>query len=101
MSSLKRRIRTHFWFPKLDSIIEEKVKQCPSFQIFTGKHTKEPLQPLRVPEKAWANVNVDIFGPMPDKRHVLVVQGSLTRFPAAKIVSLTAEKPVIVALKDI
>ena len=59
------------------------------------------MQPLRVPEKAWANVNVDLFGPMPDKRHVLVVQDSLTRFPAAKIVSSTAEKPVIGVLKDI
>ena len=101
MSSLKRRIRTHFWFPKLDELIEEKVRHCPSCQIFTQKHTKEPLQPLQVPEKAWANLNVDLFGPMPDKRHVLVVQDSLTRFPAAKIVNSTAEKPVIGALKDI
>ena len=35
MSCPKRRIRTHFWFPKVDAIIEDKVRHCPSCQIFT------------------------------------------------------------------
>ena len=44
---------------------------------------------------------MDLFGSIPDKRHVLVVQDTLSRFPAASIVQTTAAKPVLKALDDI
>ena len=42
-----------------------------------------------------------LFGPMPDTKHILVVQDMFTRFPAAKIVNSTSVDPVIKALDDI
>ena len=101
MSGMKRRIRSHFWFPGIDKLVEEAVSACQSCQLLTNKTTKEPLSMLRTPEKVWENVNIDLFGPMPNQKHVLVVQDQLSRFPAAKIVKGTAAGPVLGALGDI
>ena len=67
MNCLKRRIRSHFWFSRLDSLIEEKVKSCKLCQMFTNKTTKEPLKTTPLPENAWQDVSIDLFGPVPDK----------------------------------
>ena len=101
MNSLKRRLRSHFWFPKMNQKVEEKVASCKECQLFTNKTMHEPIQSHRTPEHAWQDVSIDLFGPMPDSKHVLVVLDKMSRFPAAKLVPNTAAKPVIKALDDI
>lgn len=101
MNSLKRRIRSHFWFPKLNKMVEDTVKQCPGCQMHTNKANKAPLQHVPIPSKAWQDVSLDLFGPMPDKRHILVVQDIKSRYPVAKIIHSTSAQQVIPAIKDI
>ena len=43
MNGLKRRLRSHFWFPRMDKKIEEKVASCQQCTMFTNKTTREPL----------------------------------------------------------
>ena len=50
---------------------------------------------------AWDTVTVDLFGPLPTGKHVLVVQDILARYPAAKIIPSTSSSKVIPALHDI
>ena len=100
MSCMKRRMRAHFWFPGMDSTIEEYVKECKSCEIFTNKKTHSEIH-HHWPNESWKDVNIDLFGPMPDNKHVLVVTDSMSRFPAAKIVPSTSAKPVIDALTNI
>ena len=101
MSGMKRRLRNHFWFPKMDTQIEIYVKSCNDCQMFTNKRTKEPITPITSSKTPWKDVNIDLFGPMPDQKHVVVVLDSASRFPAAKIVSGTGAKPVLKAIDDI
>jgi len=101
MSCMKRRMRSHFWFPKMDRHVEAFVKECKDCTIFTNKTTQEPLHPLSTNQEPWENVHIDLFGPMPDSRHVLVVIDGMSRFPAAKIVSGTSAGPVLKALNSI
>ena len=84
---MKSRIRNHFWIPGLNAIVKEKVSTCQSCQIFTSKATKEPISPQRSTEQGWEEVSVDLFGPLPNKKRVLVVQDTMSQFPAATIVS--------------
>ena len=103
ISGMKRRVRSHFWFPNLNARVEEFVKACQPCTLFTNKHSKDMLQPLdnQGNNDNWKHVHVDLFGPMPDKKHVLVAIDGSSRFPAAKIVPSTAAKPVIQALDEI
>ena len=101
MDAMKRRIRSHFWFPRMNGLVEAELKACKSCQLFTRKGEKEVMGVMPTPEKVWDTVNVDLFGPMPNHKHVLVVQDQLSRYPAAKIVPSTAAKPVLSALDDV
>ena len=101
MASLKRRIRSHFWFPCSNDLITATIKRCPTCQVFTDKTTKEPISTQKVPAGPWEDVHIDLFGPLPDKRHVLVALDNYSRFPAAKMVPSTGAKPVLKALNTI
>ena len=50
---------------------------------------------------AWETVTVDLFGPMPSSRHVVVVQDIGSRFLAAKLVSSSKAEKVIPVLDEI
>ena len=100
INAMKRRIRSHFWVPKLSEAIEKFVKGCEPCLLFTPKYTKECIHPQRVPEKAWEEVSIDLFGPMPDNKHILVVTDNMSRFPDAKIVPSTDSKSVLPALEE-
>ena len=101
MTSVKRRIRAHFWFPSINELVEKTIKACKPCQLLTGKTTKETMSMQHTPKEAWDKVNIDLFGPMPNSKHVLVVQDQMSRFPAAKIVPSTAAKPVLTALGEV
>ena len=98
---MKARVRSHFWIPGLNALVKKKVSTCEVCQLFTLKTTKEPVAPQHTSGVGWEEVNIDLFGPMPDKRHVLVVQDAMSRFPAAKIVPNTSAPPVVKALDEV
>jgi hypothetical protein len=100
-SGLERRLRYHFFFHNMSKKIEEFVKSCNHCSMFIDKKTKEPIKPHRVPDKCWDTVSVDLFGPMPTSKHVVVVQDLASRFPAAKLVTSTKADKVLPALSEI
>ena len=81
--------------------VKDFIESCDECSIYVDKKTKEPIRPHRVPEKCWESVAVDLFGPMPSSKHVVVVQDIGSRFPAAKLVSSTKADKVIPALDEI
>ena len=101
MSCMKRRVRSHFWFPKMDEHIEQFVNTCKDCTIFTNKKTHDLIHPQRSNDRLWDNVHIDLFGPMPDSKHILVATDSTSRFPAAKIVAGTSAQQVLSALDGI
>ena len=98
MNGMKRRLRSHFWMPRLNEHVESFVNSCQKCLLFNPKCTKEKIHPQHVPEKAWDEVSIDLFGPMPDKKHVVVITDNMSRFPDAKIVSSTDAKSVLPAI---
>ena len=62
------------------------------------KTTKEPAAAQHTSNTCLEEVSIDLFGPLPDKKHVLVMQDTTSRFPTAAIVPSTAATPVISAL---
>lgn len=101
MNGLKRRIRSHFWFPKMDNAIKKKVEGCKECLMFTNKTTHEPLHHHQTSQNSWEDVSVDLFGPMPNGKHVVAVLDKTSRFPAAKIVGNTSAPVVTKALSGI
>ena len=100
-SGIERRLRSHFFFHDMQKKVEMFVKSCNDCQSFSNKKTSEPQHPHNVPARCWDTVAVDLFGPMPSKEHVVVVQDLASRFPAAKLISSTNAKQVLPALGEI
>jgi hypothetical protein len=100
-SGLERRLRYHFFLHDMNKKVKEFVQSCDGCTMFVDKKTKEPTKPHQVPEKCWDTVAVDLFGPMPSPKHVVVVQDLASRFPAAKLVTSTKADRVIPALSEI
>ena len=54
------------------------------------------------PQEAWDFVSIDFFGPLPDGRHVLVVQDMCTKYPVAVLLKdVTKAKSTLAALDQI
>jgi hypothetical protein len=101
ITTMKRRIRSHFYFPRMDKHIENAAQRCRTCAMFTSKNRKNKLHPQSLESfNAWEKVSIDLFGPLPDKRHIIVAQDMLSKFPAAKILSKTDAEHVIDAVDD-
>ena len=116
MARLKSKIRSYYWFPDLDRVVEEWVRSC-ECQLFTLDKTQNPITSAPTPDAPWNNVSVDLFGPMPKDEHILVIRDDLSRYPkdehilvirdnlsrcpAASVVHSTAAKRVIPAMDNI
>ena len=100
-SGMERRLRYHFFFHDMQKKVKDYIKKCLSCNSFTDKKISEPIKAHEVPSKCWETVAVDLFGPMPSSKHVVVVQDLASRFPAAKLVTSTNSGQVIPALSDI
>ena len=98
---IERRLRFHFFFHGMYDKVKKFVQQCKECSLFVDKKTKEPIAHHTVPLKAWETVAIDLFGPMPSSRHVVVVQDIGSRYPAAKLVASTKADKVIPALDEI
>lgn len=100
-SGMVKRLRYHFFFHDMGKKVADYVSSCISCLSFTDKKTHEPIQHHKVPDKCWDTVSVDLFGPMPSSRHVIVVQDLASRYPTAKLVSSTSADKVLPVLADI
>ena len=85
----------------MDKQIQDFVLKCVDCTMFTDKKISEPIKHHQVPEKCWQNVAVDLFGPMPSSKHVVVVHDLSSRFPVATLVSSTKADKVIPVLSNI
>ena len=100
-SGIERRLRYHFFFHNMFDKVKEYVESCDECTLFSDKKTKKSIRHHKVPDSSWQTVSVDLFGPMPSSKHIVVVQDLGSRFPAAKLVSSTKADKVIPVLKDI
>ena len=92
----KQLIRDKVWFPGIDKLAEEKVKNCLCCQAASTK--SPPLEPLRMTpllSAPWKEVAVDFAGPFPSSDYIMVVTDEFSRFPEVEILTSTSARAVI------
>ena len=70
-------------------------------QMFTNKVYRHPIKQNKVPERCWKETSVDLFGPLPSKNHIVVIQDLASRYSIAKLVQSTNPKSTISVLEDV
>ena len=101
MTKTKRMIRGKYWFPTMNSMIEQIIGQCYECQVTTKQHRQEPVKVTDIPKKPWDVIAVDFSGPYPDGHYNLVAIDKRTRYPEVARTHSTAFQPTKEKLKAI
>ena len=90
MTKTKQMFRAKYWFPRLNSMVEDMVSKCYECQICTAENRQEPVKPSDIPETAWHTLSVHFGGPYRDGHYNLVIIDKRTRFPVIEQVTSTS-----------
>jgi hypothetical protein len=90
MTKTKRMLREKYWFPTMNTMVEQITGQCFECQVTTKQHKQEPVKLTVIPEKSWDVISVDFGGPYPDGHYNLVAIDKRTRYPEVARVSSTS-----------
>ncbi|CAF1082211.1 unnamed protein product [Brachionus calyciflorus] len=97
----KTLIRSLVWFPKLDSLVERRVRGCFTCQVNSTKDNFEPLRVSEIPDGPWQNLSIDFYGPTPSNTHLIVIICDYSRFALVYELISTASKHVIPILHEV
>lgn len=66
MAKTKAYLRSKVWFPGMDAVVENSVKNCASCQLLAPEpRAMEPFKMSELPGSAWENLSMDFCGPLP------------------------------------
>ena len=82
----KSLLRQKVWFPGIDQLVENVVKNCIACQATTAKEHLEPFKMSKLPHGPWDTVSVDFSGPYTSGEYLLVLIDEYSRFPEIEIV---------------
>ena len=99
----KRLLREKVWFPGIDRLTEEKIRNCCPCQASMPESapTPEPLKMTPLPDGPWKEVAIDFAGPYPSGEYLMVVIDEYSRFPEVEILTFTSARAVIPKLDAI
>ncbi len=60
---MKSLARNYIWWPKMDTAIEDTVKQCQACQVSRPSPPTAPLHPWEWPSEPWSRIHLDFAGP--------------------------------------
>ena len=95
----KQMIRAKYWFPNMNTLIDQMIGQCYECQVTTKQHREEPIKPTVIPQEPWEHIAVDFGGPYPDGHYNLVAIDKRTRYPEVETTPSTGTKPTTEKMK--
>ena len=99
----KALIRSRVWFPGIDHLVEQRVKNCIACQANSDRQVYAPLKPSKMPPAPWHTVSGDFYGPMDDGRYWFVNYCEYTKWASVEIVKNVSQdsiEPILVSLFD-
>ena len=101
MTKTKQMLGGKYWFPRLNSMVEDAVSKCFECQICNTEHRQEPVKPSEIPETAWHTLSVVFGGPYTDGHFNLVIIDKRTRFLVVKQLTSTSCKVICDKLRKL
>ena len=83
------------WFPRLDTIVEQRIKNCLECQSCVADHTRPPVLMSQLPEKCWSHLSADFKGPLNDGTYILVIMDDYSRYPVVEFTDTLKATSVI------
>ena len=99
MTKTKQMRREKYWWPTMNSMVEQAIYKCYECQVTTKQHRTEPIKSTEIPKKPWEIVAVDFGGPYPDGHYNLLAIVKSNRYPEVARTQSTAFRPTKDRLK--
>ena len=64
MTKIKRMLREKYWFPTMNTMVEQIIGECFECQFTRKQHNQEPVKPIVTPGKPWDIIAVDFGWPL-------------------------------------
>ena len=91
---MKELSRSFFWWPKLDSDIEQLARKCSGFQIHQKAPPKASLHPWEWPSAPWERIHIDFAGPFLGHMFLIAVDAH-SKWPEGHVMNtITASKTI-------
>ena len=97
---MKSLARCYVWWPKIDSDIEELVRQCITCQLQCSAPPKAPLHPWDYPQRPWSRIHIDHTGPFLGQLFLIIVD-AYSKWIEAAIVPSTSSEASIKVLRSV
>ena len=94
-------MRKKVWWPGMSSDVKTLIKHYHTCQITNTTHVKcQPLQMSEIPKQPWETLAMDLKGPFPSGKHLLVIIDHKSRYPVAVLLDTITSAEIIRKLKD-
>lgn len=101
MSTMKSRLRSKVWWPKIDQNTEMFVKQCKGCTLMGAPSAPEPMKRTELPSKPWQDIAIDFCGPLPSGHNLFVIVDYYSRFVEVEVMTKIDSTKAIKALDKI
>ena len=92
---MKELSRNFFWWPKLDSDIEQLARKCSGCQIHQKAPPKASLHPWEWPSAPWERIHIDFTGPFLGHMFLIAVDAH-SKWPEVHVMNtITASKQLM------
>ncbi|KAG6454310.1 hypothetical protein O3G_MSEX008647 [Manduca sexta] len=99
--SMKARLRTKVWWPRIDTDAERFVKACRGCTLVSNPTPPHPMKRRSLPNEPWVDVAVDFMGPLPSQDYLLIIIDYYSRYKEIKIMRSITAADTIRVLKEI
>ncbi|XP_064475325.1 uncharacterized protein LOC135389189 [Ornithodoros turicata] len=100
MTAMKHAARSYFWWPQLDTAIENAVSSCHTCQRYAKSLPRQPSPVWSRPRVAWSVLHMDLAGPIHGQSYLVVVD-AVTKWLEVRPVSTATSSTLIDALRAI
>ena len=97
----KSLLRTKVYFPNIDKMVENLIKDCISCQAIGKQNKPAKLNIMPVPERICQEINIDYLGPLPNGKYILVTIDQRSRHPEVVLVSSSSADQLLLSLDRI
>ena len=98
---VKSRIRQSFWFPGIESKVDQFIASCEPCAVNRPKEPHPPMKTLPMPGESWHVLAADFCGPTPSGTYLLLAVDEHSRYPFVVEVHSTGFKPTKRALDNL
>jgi hypothetical protein len=95
LSKTKSLLRTKIWFPNMDKRVEELISKFLACELNDTSSQNQPNKSSKMPERAWRELVIDFFGPIPNGSELMVIMDEFSRYPVVEEVKSTAAEFVL------